>query len=136
MAARAFYHLPYFRAEIELKDKDCGEDRFVDYSLVRTDQPAAAFHSSWKIGEKLPTSQPGSLEFFLTERYCLYSEHAGELYRARIHHAPWPLQQAELVALSSSMIESHGVPTPEAHPLLHYCEELSVDIWPLRKVCP
>jgi hypothetical protein len=27
------------------------------------------------------------------------------------------------------MIESHGLPTPEGNPLLHYCEELSVEIW-------
>ena len=106
----------------------------MDYSLVRTDDPPAEFHSSWKIGEKLPTLQPGSLEFFLTERYCLFSEHAGNLYRARIHHDPWPLHRAELVSLNSSMIESHDLPTPEGDPLLHYCEELSVNIWPLKRV--
>ena len=32
------------------------------------------------------------------------------------------------------MIESHGLPTPQGDPLLHYAEELSVDIWPLKKV--
>ena len=138
LAARAFYHLPYYKAEIELTEKNASQehsfDRFIDYSLVRTDHPPAEFHASWKIGEKLPTSQPGSLEFFLTERYCLYSENDDKLYRARIHHAPWPLQKAELVSLKSSMIESHGLPTPQGDPLLHYCEELSVDIWPLEAV--
>jgi hypothetical protein len=133
-AARALYHLPYYRAEIELKGKNAGEDRFVDYSLVRTEAPPARFHSSWQIDEKLPTSQPGSLDFFLTERYCLYSENGGNLYRAQIHHQPWPLRKAELVSFSSSMIESHGLPAPEGDPLLHYCEEISVDIWPLRKL--
>lgn len=132
LAARAFYHLPYFKAEIELTEKSA--DCLVNYTLVRTDDPPAAFHSLWKIGEKLPTSQPESLEFFLTERYCLYSAHDGHLYRARIHHAPWPLQKAELVSLNSSMIESHGLATPQGDPLVHYCEDLSVDIWPLRKI--
>lgn len=134
LAARAFYHLPYYKAEIELMEKGGSEDCFVEYSLVRTDNPPAQFHSLWKMGEKLPTSQPGSLEFFLTERYCLYSDHADQLYRARIHHAPWPLQQAELISLNSTMIESHGLSTPEGDPLLHYCEELSVEIWPLKKL--
>lgn len=132
-AARTFYHLPYYKAEIELAEKNASEDCLVDYSLSRTDTPPAEFHSSWKIAEKLPTSQPGSLEFFVTERYCLYSEHDGNLYRARIHHPPWPLQKAKLISFNSSMIESHGLPTPQGDPLLHYCEELSVDIWPLRK---
>jgi hypothetical protein len=144
MAARVFYHLPYYRAEIELTESDANEGRFgendakqahlVDYSLVRTEEPPAEFHASWQGGAKLPTSQPGSLEFFLTERYCLYSEHDGNLYRARIHHEPWPLQTAQLVSLNSTMIESHGLPSPEGAPLLHHCEELSVDIWPLKKL--
>ena len=137
LAARAFYHLPYYQAEIELKEDNTNRehslDRFIDYSLVRTDDPPAQFHASWKVSEKLPTSQPGSLEFFLTERYCLYSAHDGKLYRARIHHAPWPLQKAELLSLNSSMIESHSLPTPQGDALLHYCEELSVDLWPLKR---
>ena len=131
--ARKFYHLPYYDAEIELKERT-GGGHYIDYSLVRTDKPPAQFHASWKSGEMLPTSEPGTLEFFLTERYCLYSEHGSCIYRAQIHHAPWPLQQAELVSLNSEMIEAHGLPTPQGDPLLHYCEEISVDIWPLKKV--
>jgi uncharacterized protein YqjF (DUF2071 family) len=130
LAARTFYFLPYYRAEIKLEE----EDERIEYSLVRTDEPAAELQTSWKIGGTLPESQPGSLEFFLTERYCLYSEHNGELYRARIHHEPWPLQQAKLISLCSSMIESHSLPTPKGDPLLHYSEEISVDIWPLERV--
>ncbi len=84
----------------------------------------------------LPASPalPDSLEFFLTERYCLDSEHNGKLYRARVHHRPWPLQTAELLSFKSTMIESHGLPETQGDPLLHYCEELSVEIWPLKKV--
>ena len=82
----------------------------------------------------LPFSHPGSLEFFLTERYCLYSAHKQKLYRSRIFHEPWPLRKAELSECDSTMVESHGLPTPEGEPLLHYAEEISVDIWPLEEV--
>jgi uncharacterized protein YqjF (DUF2071 family) len=129
--ARTFYHLPYYNADIELVEADSGS---VDYSLVRTDDPPAKFEASWRAGKRLPTSEPGSLEFFLTERYCLFSEHKGAIYQARIHHRPWPLQSVELVSLESTMIESHGLPTPREDPHLHYCEELSVDIWPLHRL--
>ncbi len=137
MAARTFYHLPYYAAEIELVEENGKNESdkpgscSIDYSLVRSEDPPATFHSKWTVGEHLATSRPNSLEFFLTERYCLYSEHNSKLYRARIHHNPWPLQTAELNSFESSMIESHGLPTPEGDPLLHYCEELSVEIWPL-----
>src|SRR6266550_2998172 len=85
LGARTFYFLPYYNADIELIE----EDRTIHYSLVRTDEPVAEFSAVWAIGETIPFSQPGSLEFFLTERYCLYSERGGKLYRSRIHHEPW-----------------------------------------------
>ena len=128
LAARALFFLPYYNAEIKIEQRV----KEINYALTRTEDPRAALQASWKIGETLPYSQPGSLEFFLTERYCLYSEHKGELHRARIHHQPWPLQKATLTSLSSSMIESLQLPTPKDHPLLHYAEEISVDIWKLN----
>jgi uncharacterized protein len=126
--ARKFYFLPYYNADIELRQ----EQQTIDYTLARTEDPPAEFGAVWTIGERLPTSEPGSLEFFLTERYCLYSERHGTLYRARIHHDPWPLQKAQISRLNSTMIESLGLATPAGDPLLYYAEEINVDIWPLR----
>lgn len=130
--ARKFYNLPYFNAQMSLNQTD----KTINYSSVRHDRRGAPaeLHTSWSIGGGFPQTQPDSLEFFLTERYCLYSEHHDRLYRARIHHEPWHLQRAKLISFDSSMIESHGLPTPKGEPLLHYCEEISVDIWPLENV--
>jgi uncharacterized protein YqjF (DUF2071 family) len=128
VGARTLFFLPYFNAEIEIAEQ---EER-VDYTLTRTDDPPAEIQTSWQIGSPLPPSEPGSLEFFLTERYCLYSEHKGTVYRARIHHQPWPLRSALLISLSSTMIEALDLPTPQGDPLVHYAEELSVDIWRLK----
>src|SRR5467141_3307998 len=106
-AARRFYHLPYFKAEMSLDQKG----KTIEYSSKRMNSPAE-LNATWVIGESLPQSQPGTLQFFLTERYCLYTSHRGELYRARIFHPPWSLQTATLSALDSTMIESAGLPTP------------------------
>ena len=130
LGARTFFHLPYYNADIDLHQ----EDTCIDYSLQRREEPAADFHAEWTIGEKLPVSHPDSLEFFLTERYCLYSEHSSKLYCGRIHHNPWVLQKASLSSFSSTMVESLGLTTPEGDPLLHYAEELTVDIWALQKL--
>jgi uncharacterized protein len=126
--ARTFYHLPYYHATIDLAQID----KQIDYRLQRTETPDADFHTVWDIGESLPRSQPESLEFFLTERYCLYSEHKGEIYRARIHHKAWPLQEVRVTEFESTMLEAVGVKTPEREPLLHYAESIDVDIWSLR----
>lgn len=130
-AARLSYRLPYYRARIAMEH---GEER-IDYRMERTHPgaPAARFRADWRIGGPLGTSEPGSLEFFLTERYRLYAARAGRLYTARIFHRPWTLRSAELGGLDSSMIESHGLPTPTAEPLLHYSEELRVEIWPPKR---
>jgi uncharacterized protein YqjF (DUF2071 family) len=130
LGARTFYFLPYYNAEIELKENV----RTIDYSLVRTDEPAADFRAVWTVGEMLSSSPPDSVEFFLTERYCLYSERGGKLYRSRIHHEPWSLREARVSSFSSTMIEALGLPAPEGEPLLHYAEEIKVDIWPLKKL--
>jgi uncharacterized protein YqjF (DUF2071 family) len=130
--ARCFYYLPYFNAQMSLDQVG----NTIDYCSTRRDSRGepAELQTTWTIGESLPRSSPGSIEFFLTERYCLYSEHRGKLYRSQIHHQPWPLQKAEVSSLNSTMIECHGLPTAPGRPLLHYCEEISVDIWWLKKV--
>src|SRR5215813_8133998 len=66
-AARTFYYLPYYNAKLRL---DQSENK-IDYQCNRTDKTVAAFHATWNIGRQLPISEPDSLEFFLTERYCL-----------------------------------------------------------------
>jgi uncharacterized protein YqjF (DUF2071 family) len=96
--------------------------------------PSAQLDAAWTIGEPLAQARPDSIEFFLTERYCLYSYHREHLYRARIFHQPWPLQSATLNAYESSMVESLGIEEPMGEPLLHYAESIGVNIWPLRKV--
>ncbi len=130
-SARQFYYLPYFNAEMSLQQ----EGSTIRYSSIREDPQgaAAALKAAWTIGEPLAQAQPGSLEFFLTERYCLYSHHRDQLYRSRIFHPSWPLRSATLDNYQSTMIESQGIPTPGGTPLLYYAESIAVDIWPLRQ---
>ena len=127
MTARTLFNLPYFNAEIKLDQQ--GQTIIYTSRRTETRTPAAQLDVTWKIGEPLPESAPGTLEFFLTERFCLYTARDNNLYRARIHHPHWPLRRAELSSFNSTMIESHGLPTPQGDPVLHYAEALSVDIW-------
>ena len=132
-AARTLYFLPYYTAEMSLRQ----QGRTIHYESRRTTRgaPRADFEAAWEIGELLNASRPGSLTFFLTERYCLYSARGDKrLYRARINHPAWPLNAAELRSHRSTMIESHGLPTPHGTPLLHYAEHVKVDIWMLERV--
>ena len=79
----------------------------------------ADFEAVWTLGQSLPEAAPGTLEFFLLERYCLYAAHGEHLYRARIHHRPWPLCKATLLKFSSTMLPAHRLSVPEEAPLLY-----------------
>lgn len=65
----------------------------------------------WNSGVHRPEPAPESLDFFLIERYCLYSADGGTLYRARVHHPPWQLREAQLHHLASTMSQAHGLPS-------------------------
>ncbi|MCA1818335.1 MAG: DUF2071 domain-containing protein [Acidobacteria bacterium] len=132
LGARTFFLLPYFNAEMSLRQ----DGREIVYHSRRThaNAPQASFDATWEFGDALGTSEPGSLEFFLTERYCFYTVSGESVYQCRIHHKPWQLRAAKVSSLMSTMIESHALPTPEGEPLLHYSEEQPVEVWTLEKV--
>jgi uncharacterized protein YqjF (DUF2071 family) len=133
LGARVAFHLPYFNARMSLERRD----RTIYFSSRRAHRRVAPaeFEAVWTVGEKLPQCEPGSLEFFLIERYCLYSARGGKLYRVRILHRPWPVHAARLLSCRSTMIEAQGLPSPEGGPLLHQQgEPLKVRVWPKIRV--
>ena len=128
-AARRGYKLPYFRADMRAEWRD---DRLA-YESRRRDPRArsADFRAAYgPIGEELD-ADPRSLAHFLTERYCLYTEDAGRLKRAEIHHAPWPLQPAE-AEIAKNTMPPPGVELLDDEPLLHFSARQDVVIWPLE----
>lgn len=129
---RQFFFLPYHDAEMRLGQRG----NAIEFASERlaSDAPPANFSANWTFSERLPQAEPDSLEFFLTERYCLYSSFREQLYRCRVFHDPWPLQTAEVSSHDSTMLEAAGLSAPTGAPLLHYAEELKVDIWPLLRV--
>jgi uncharacterized protein YqjF (DUF2071 family) len=130
--ARMTFHLPYFRAGMRLEQNG---DAIHFQSRRKGRSTEAEFNAAWDLGAALPEAQLGSLDFFLVERYCLYAQYRDRLYRARIYHLPWALRQVKLSRFASTMLESHGVPTPSGPPVLHaQAKPLRVEVWPLKEV--
>ena len=133
LGARLAFHLPYFHSRMSLKRRSRSL-RFVS-RRTRPHAAPARFEAVWNVGDRLPQSEPGTLRFFLTERYALYSARGAALYRARIFHHPWPLHEADLLSCRSTMLESQGLPSSGDGPLLHQQgEPLKVRIWPRVRV--
>jgi uncharacterized protein YqjF (DUF2071 family) len=129
--ARRGYKLPYFRARMTVL-RSGGS---IEYSSARREGQARPFVFDGRyrpLGDVFNAS-PGSLEWFLTERYCLYTLDRGRLQRADIHHPPWPLQRAE-AEIELNTMPPDGIELPDEEPLLHFSRRQDVVIWPLEAV--
>jgi hypothetical protein len=130
-AARATYRLPYFHAKMRTQER-AGQ---IHYASQRIHQPTpATFRGRYGPIGKVGRRKPGSLEHWLTERYCLYTVARGRVYRGEIHHEPWPLQDAEAFIEENSMADGAGISLPERAPLLHFARQLRVLIWAIEAV--
>lgn len=126
--ARTFYKLPYFFAKMHVRD----HEGWIEYTSSRASSPAE-FRGHYRPCGPVQLRAPGSLEHWLSERYCLYTVSGGSVYRSEIHHPQWPLQDAEAEIQSNTMAAAAGVTLPSAIPLLHFSKTLDVLIWPLKK---
>ncbi len=128
-AASAFYHLPYFYAD--MKVDVAGSE--VAYSSTRR-RSNAAFRARYAPVSAIQLRTPGTLEHWLTERYCLYTVHQDRVYRCEVHHAPWPLQDASAQMSVNTMPAAAGIHLPDEPPLLHFSKQQNVLVWPLQPV--
>ena len=77
-------------------------------------------------------AERGTLEYFLTERYCLYARNGQKLFRGEIHHARWPLQPAKAEIEINTMTEPLGIQLPQTRPVLYFAKRLDVVAWRLE----
>jgi uncharacterized protein YqjF (DUF2071 family) len=129
--ARLGFHLPYFRARLRIG----ADGPWTTYSGERVHRgaPPAAFAGRYRATGPVQPAAPGSLEHFLTERYCLFARGPRGLLRGEIHHGPWPLQPgiAELDNCRMTPWLAGDLRGPP--PLVHLAERLDVHSWwPVR----
>jgi uncharacterized protein YqjF (DUF2071 family) len=127
-AARTLLGLPYFTAEMSVNVVD-DEIHYVSAREGRTGG-TAEFRARYRpIGSAQPP-RPGSLEYFLTERYCLYLvDDDQQTQRLEIHHPMWPLQLADATIERNTMADAAGIRLPLTAPLLHYAQRQDMVAW-------
>jgi len=127
MGARKTYQLPYFHAAMLVRS----DGQEFQYSSSRLQEPRPAdFHARYWPVTEARVREKNSIEYFLTERYCLYTVHQGTVRRAGIHHAPWQLQDAEAEFKVNTIPKADGLELPDTKPdLLHYSKFLEVLVW-------
>jgi uncharacterized protein len=125
-AARFSFGLPYYHAFMQVQLED---DR-VRYRSRRVRQPRACKQIEIELGPVMGVSPPGSLEFFLIERYLLYSKLRGRLLSAQVHHQPYELREAGLIAIQEGLVEAAGFANAPGDPTgwEHVCFAERVDV--------
>lgn len=138
--ARSLFSLPYVharqRGEAPGWGEAGGEARF---ESERCDGEAKAERSGFTYGAEGEAfvAEPGTLEFFLAERYVLYSRSArtGRLYRGRVWHRPYPLRRARVERAETGLFLANGLEAPGRgadHALVS--DGVDVSIYPLQRV--
>jgi uncharacterized protein YqjF (DUF2071 family) len=126
-AARTAYRVPYFHADIEAEQHDAR----VHYRSERRNGPSAAFEAEYEPLGATFNAEPGTFDYWCTERYCLYTlDEQQRIQRGEIQHPPWPLQQASASIARNTMTQPYGIEL-EGDPVLHYAERQDVVFWPL-----
>jgi uncharacterized protein YqjF (DUF2071 family) len=128
-AARTFYHLPYMRARMRTRRDDSG---VVSYVTERTDKRGepAQFRARYRPTGPVQWAAAGTLDHWLTERYCLYAVDSSErVHRAEIHHRPWPLQPVDVNIDVNTMIDAVGLSVSGPPQQLAFAGSIDVVVW-------
>lgn len=124
--ARTAYKLPYFHAAMLIRSSG-GSFEYTS-SRLQMPRPANFLARYWPVSAPR-VREKESLEYFLTERYCLYTVDRGRVLRAYIHHAPWQLQDAEAEFDVNTMAQAAGIELPDVKPILHFSGKMEVLVW-------
>lgn len=124
---RSLVNVPAYSALVTCDSQS--HDRFVD--LVRGGAEPADLHVRWRPTRALGELTPGSLGFFLLERYMLYFESGTRLFRLRVHHPPYQARNARVSRMSGTLVEAAGVAAPNHLPRHSYfVEQVDLEVFP------
>jgi len=131
-AARRFFSLPYFDALMSAKSN--GSRTEYSSRRIHHSAPVTEFRAVFWPQSESSQSMPGSLDHWLTERYCFFTvDGSGRSACCEIHHMPWPLRQAGADFALNTMAEPLGIELPPKPDALHFADRLEVLGWPLRR---
>jgi uncharacterized protein YqjF (DUF2071 family) len=137
--ARRFFHLPYHHARMFLECEHPGrpaDARSILYAGARrwSETLTASYLIRGAASGPVEPAQLGTLEHFLVERYLLYAQAHGRMFRGQVHHRPYPLQPAELVSLDETLLAAAGIERPSQPALAHYAAGVDVEVFRLREM--
>ena len=130
--ARKWYRLPYHRARMGVQS-DGDASRYSSDRLGSQPLQASCRVETTDYGERF-VAQPGTLEFFLAERYYLFTRSNSTLFIGQVNHVPYPLHSAKCTRCEETLLRCVGVERPDEDPIAHFSPGVDVEVFGLRPV--
>lgn len=130
--ARRGFHLPYQHAEMKAAS---GDGEIIYESRRRSSGAAVAEFRYLPAAEPLP-AEPGTLEWFLVERYLLFSaDRRGRIFSGQVHHQPYRVAPAVCSRWSVEPLLLNGFADPAKEPdSMLVADAVDVEVFPLRGI--
>jgi uncharacterized protein len=129
--ARNLFHLPYNHAKMT-------SELLSDQLVYTSKRSGDSINQVFLYPQNLTTQQVaklGSLEFFLLERYRLFSQRKnGSIYEGRVHHQPYQYQHLDRTPQPTRLFSLCNFTEPETPPMSAIiAATVSVNIHPLKR---
>lgn len=130
--ARRGFHLPYEHAAMS----SVKSGNRIQYRSRRKSPGAPSADFDYETPTATQAAVPGTLEWFLVERYLLFSSNpSGDLFCGRVHHTPYQIAPGVCTRWSTDPLRLDGFPEPpEAPPSMLVAAPVDVKIFPLRRL--
>jgi uncharacterized protein len=130
--ARTFYSLPYRHARMSAEEPT-STARAIDYES-RLKQGDRFAKLTYELAGDARTAEPGTLDFFLVERYVMFANRKGKILSGRVFHPPYSLAAPSLTKWSSNLLDDHdfGIAADRPPELLHGSPGVDVEVFALE----
>jgi uncharacterized protein YqjF (DUF2071 family) len=124
---RIGFGLPYHFAVMRMAGNG-----LIEYAAERRSGSRPRLRVTYRVGDRLGDSLPGSPEHFLVERYVLFVRRRAGLFSCRVRHVPYPLHAVDVLSLEDSLVSAAGMPQPDRPPdRAHWSPGVDVEVeWP------
>lgn len=129
--ARRAFHLPYEHAVM----RSGKSGNHIHYHSRRKCAGSKNAEYEYETPSETRPAGSGSLEWFLVERYLLFSSSpSGGIFRGRVHHEPYQIASANCSRWSAEPLRMDGFPeSAEAPSSMLTADPVDVSIFPLRR---
>lgn len=132
--AQNFFHLPYFDAQMKSTLLNNG---MIQYSCRRAkEQATTEDRFVYSCGKDMGQASPGTLEFFLLERYRLFAWNSRKevLLSGQVYHTAYPMHEPIVDSWSHNVFTLDGFGLPHKNPDHVACSRgVDVDIFGIQK---